>query len=596
MASFIKKYISLLKQDFFLYALLSLPGLIFYFVGLHQLDAMTLTACTLGALNKFAVEFLTISIIMSLLHVMGFTKASFFAFIFFLYYVTISADIVLLVYFKERFGVKYLMTLGGAQYQFMLDIRMILYLAFLYIFPFLAIKNMWHKPGRHASAKKIALAAVLLVLLALFTPLNFMKGYDVFFSQHLMDTTVAGIIKELLTQKPQYKQMEVLPEDLQKEADKYNLFKPTDFTNKNTYDRIILLTTEAFSNKFIKTLNPKIPSDASDTFDLLIKDYPFASLKSVTLSTLYGLSVIFSGHPNAELSFNNGYPLSVAKILKEKGFRTVFLRGANEEYMDEHIILKSAGFDEIYGAKYFETKPEYAPYIAWWGLTDRQLFDYAVKYLKEHKDEKLFMDILTVDTHVPTGRSDYLGQEYPPLTTPQDDEDLQELYQRANMPRAFGNYNYDLSLFIVALEDAGLFDDRTLLIITADHPFFANLDTGGLFKDYHPVFDEVPMIFVSQKPILENISPDPFKSQQDIAPTILALAGIAAPQGMFGRSIFEDTPRTVFNIKDNYIAVKNASGTRFVPINSSDKEDKALVRLLYGVLTQEKEAKTKRNS
>ena len=149
MTSFIKKYLSLLKQDFFLYALLSLPGLIFYFVGLYQLDAMTWTACTLGGLNKFAVEFLTISVIVSLFHVMGFTRAAFFALILFLYYVTISADIVLLVYFKERFGVKYLMTLGGAQYQFMLDIRMLLYLAFLYLFPFFhrAHDRHIHQPG-----------------------------------------------------------------------------------------------------------------------------------------------------------------------------------------------------------------------------------------------------------------------------------------------------------------------------------------------------------------------------------------------------------------------------------------------------------------
>lgn len=587
MLSFVKKYLSLLRQDFWLFALLTLPGMIFYFTGLYQLDALTWTTCTIGALNKFAVEFLTISIIISLIHVMGFTKAGVFALVMFLYYVTISADIVLLVYFKERFGVKYLMTLGGAQYQFLLDIRLILYLVFLYIFPFFAVKNMWHKPGRHASAKRIALCAVLLALIAAITPLNFMKGADVFFAEHLMDTTAAGIIKELIADKPQYKKTAELEGAVKEEADKYNLFKPTAFTNQNTYDRIILLTTEAFSNKFIKSFNPAIPSEASDTFDTLVTGYPYASLKSVTLSTLYGLSVIFSGHPNAELSFNNDYPLSLVKILKEKGFKTVFLRGANEEYMNEHIILKSAGFEEIYGAKYFESKPEYAPYVAWWGLTDRRLFDYAVKYLKEHKNDKLFMNILTVDTHVPTGRNDYLGQEYPPLTAPEDGEDLQNLYERPNMPRAFGNYNYDLSLFLVALDEAELLDDRTLLIITADHPFFANLDTGGLFKNYRSVFDEVPMIFISQKPIKEAVSRDSFKSQQDIAPTILGLAGIPAPKGMFGRSIFENTPRTVFNIKDNYIAVKNDGGTRFVPLNSSKKEDKALVSLLYTALTEE---------
>lgn len=590
MLSFIKKYLSLLKQDFWLYALLTLPDILFYFVGLYQLEALTWTTCTIGLLNKFATEFLTISILISLLHVIGFTRAAVFAFVMFLYYVTVSADITLLLYFKERFGAKYLMTLGGAQYQFLLDIRLILYLSFLYAFPFFAIKKLWHKPGRHISAKRIALSAVLLLILAVFSPLNFMGGQPVFFARHLMSTTVANILKEVAAEKPVYAQVSELEGTVKEEADKYALFRPNSFTNKNTFDRIILLTTEAFSNKFIKAFNPAIPSKSSDIFDVLVEEHPYASLKSVTLSTLYGLSVIFSGHPNAELSYNNDYPLSMVKILKKNGFKTIFLRGANEEYMDEHIILKNAGFEEIYGAKFFAQKEDFKPYVAWWGLTDRKLFEYAVDYLKEHRKDKLFMNILTVDTHVPTGRNDYLGQEYPPLTEQGDSEDLKKLYSRPNMPRAFGNYNYDLSLFINDLYENELLDDRTLLIITADHPFFANIDTGGVFKDYRPEFDEVPMIFVSEKPILEKVTPDAFKSQQDIAPTVLGLAGIPAPKGMFGRSIFENTPRTVFNMKDNYISVKNAKGTRLVPLNSNNKEDKALVSLLYTALVGEDKA------
>ena len=265
MLNFIKKYLSLLKQDFWLYALLTLPGIVFYFTGLYQLDALTLTTCTIGFLNKFATEFLTVSLIIALLHAAGITRAWAFALVMFGYYVTISADIVLLLYFKERFGVKYLMTLGGAQYEFMKDPRMLAYLTSLYLFPFFAIKKLWHKPGRHISAKKVALCAVMLVLLALFTPLNFMKGADIFFSQHLTDTTVAGIVKELLSPAPQYKTVQALTDIQQAQADKYNLFKPTDFKNKNTYDRIILITTEAFSNKFIKSYNPNIPAEASDT-------------------------------------------------------------------------------------------------------------------------------------------------------------------------------------------------------------------------------------------------------------------------------------------------------------------------------------------
>lgn len=585
MLNFIKKYTLLLRQDFWLFAILSIPGLVFYFIGLYQLDAINWFTITVGTINKFAIEFLTISVLFCLMHVLGFKKRWFFAIVIFLYYITITADIVLLAYFKERFGLKYLLTLGGAQYQFMLDFRLILYFVALYLFPYIVIKKNWHKSSRHASAKKIAVSAILLLIIALASPLNYIKGNDVFFASQLMDTTVAGIFKDIIAKKYPYQEYTKLPEDVQAAADKYNLFKPTEFTNKNTYDRIILITTEAFSNKFISSFNPAIPKAASDTFDNLVTQYPFASLKSVTLSTLYGLSVVFSGHPNAELSFKNKFPISFVKILRENGFNTVFIRGADEEYMDEHIVFKEAGFNEVYGAKYFEQIPKYSNYVSWWGLTDRKLFDYTTNYLKEHKNDKVFINILTVDTHVPTGRIDYLDEEFPEIKGEDVSKKIGKLYTRPNMPRAFAHYNYDLGLFISDLKKEGLLDERTLLVVTADHPFYANVDTGDLFKNYKPVFNEVPLIFISEKPIKEAVSYDLFKSQQDIAPTILGLAGFAAPKGMFGRSIFEKTDRTVFNLKSNYVIIKNTKGTRVIPFSSNKLEDKAVLGLLNATVS-----------
>jgi hypothetical protein len=585
MLNFIKKYLLLIAQDFRLFAVLSVPGLIFYFVGLYQLNAADWFTLTVGTVNKFAAEFLTISILFCLLHVAGFKKRWAFALAFFLYYVTITADIVLLAYFKERFGIKYVMTLAGGQYSFMLDIRLIVYFTALYLFSYFVIRKTWtHRPSRHASAKKIAACAVALLLIAALSPLNFVKAAHSFYASRLMPTTLAQIAQDLAAKKYPYAEYEELPQDLAAAAGAYGLFERTSFKNQNTYDRIILLTAEAFSEKFIKSFNPAIPAEASDVFDNLVKTRPFASLKPSALSTLYGLSVIFSGHPNAEAMYKNGFPLSFVKILAGNGFKTAFIRGADEEYMDEHITFKSAGFEEIYGAKYFERDPKYSAFVEWWGLTDRKLFDFTVDYIKRHKDEKFFINILTVDTHVPSGRADYLGQEYPPLQGADIGKKTAKIYSRTNMARAFSNFNYDLGLFIFRLQEEGLLDERTILIITGDHPFFANVDTGSLFKNYRPVFDEVPAIFISAKGIKEGIDANVFKSQQDIAPTVLGLAGFSAPRGMFGRSIFEEAPRTVFYMKNDYVTITNSSGIKVVPFTSKNSWDTALLKLLNSVI------------
>ena len=587
MKDFLKKYLLPLKQDIPLFSVLAIPGLVMFLIGLNQFNALGALSLTLGIIIKFVCEFLTLAVIFYFFHFLGVKRIWALALVIFLYYISLCADLAILIYFKERFVSKYLMTLGGANYKFMTDIRLLIIFAILYSLPYFAIKKLWVKTSFKQSTKKLAVTAVLLLLISCISPIKHISTEQAFYTNLLIDTPVINLAKDIISNKPQYQIVQKLPTELEDIAKEYNLFTPTNFKNKNTYKKIILLTTEALSNKFISSFNPNIPPEASSIYDGLLYYYPYASLKPVTLSTLYGLSVIFSGHPNAELSFKNGYPLSFVKLLKDDGFKTVFIRGANEEYMNEHITFKQAGFDEIYGAATFERDPKYAASVAWWGLTDRKLFDFVVEYLKHHKnDEKIFIDILNVDTHVPTGRTDYLGQEYPEISD--INPKIEALYKKPNMPRAFARHNEDLGRFLKNLQDENLLNEDTLLIITADHPFYANLEGGGIYKGARPMFNEVPIIFISKKPILENISPDLFKSQQDIAPTILGLAGLNTPRGMFGRSIFDNQPHTVFNIKDGYVKISNTSGSKIVPFGSKDKQNKALLELLNTAVTEEK--------
>ena len=49
----------------------------------------------------------------------------------FVYYLTLTADLILLWYFKERFGAKYLNTMEGGDYGFLTDWRVISYFILL---------------------------------------------------------------------------------------------------------------------------------------------------------------------------------------------------------------------------------------------------------------------------------------------------------------------------------------------------------------------------------------------------------------------------------------------------------------------------------
>jgi phosphoglycerol transferase MdoB-like AlkP superfamily enzyme len=241
--------------------------------------------------------------------------------------------------------------------------------------------------------------------------------------------------------------------------------------------------------------------------------------------------------------------------------------------MDEHLLFKQAGFDEVIGATYFKTRDEYKDYVNWWGLLDRKLFDYALEYLRIHKNEPTFITLLTVDSHAPLGRLDYLDEKY--------EEINEKFYDAPTLPRAFARFGQDLQRFLENLTQQGLFDEDTLIVVTPDHPSYSNTPTNALFKPFQQEFDNLPFIIITKEKIKTPVATNQFLSQLDIAPTLLDLLNLDMPRGMFGHSIFDTkAARSVFDIKEDYAVVTTSQGQQVIPLNSRRKEDKALLQLM----------------
>ena len=241
--------------------------------------------------------------------------------------------------------------------------------------------------------------------------------------------------------------------------------------------------------------------------------------------------------------------------------------------MDEHILFKKAGFDEVIGATYFTTRPDYKNYINWWGLADKKLFEYAVEYLKNHKDSPVFITLLTVDSHVPLGRTDYLGLNYKEIDAP--------FYNVPTLPRAFARFGQDVTLFLDTLKTEGLFDENTLVLIMPDHPSYSNTPTNKLFKPYRKEFDNLPFIILTKEPIKNPIADGELISQLDIAPTILDLLNLPQEKGFFGHSLFDvNARRSIFDIKEDYAVITTDKQTRVFPLNSKEQEDRHLLDLM----------------
>ncbi len=563
------------QNDWKLLLIYSIPACLWALFGLHQLNVLSWGVVLPAEIFKLISEFLFLGILLSFVNLIGLKNKWAVGVLTFLYYLTITADLILLWYFKERFGAKYINTLQGGDYQFLTDPRVVGYLVFWLIFSLVVAWKFFVPSSRKTALQRGAICVGGCLILSFINPLRVLPAPADFYAAYLMPPSVVYAVRALLT-----KPLEpIFTQKIPPLATQYNVFSAAQTPVGKEYKRVILIASESLSNKYLHHFNKKIPAEATQELDALYENNPAASLQHVTLSTLYGLTVIFSSHPFALLTFSNNYPLSFVKELKKNGFYTAFLRGANEQYMQENVLFEQAGFDEIIGATYFETRPDYQDYVNWWGLLDRKLFAYAVEHLKKHAHEKTFMTLLTVDSHVPLGRLDYLGETYR--------ETENDFYQVPTLPRAFSRFGQDVALFLENLTKNGLFDDETLILITPDHPSYSNTPTNALFTPYQDEFDNLPFIILTKEKINYPLTDSPLASQLDIAPTVLDLLNIPIPRGMFGHSLFDlSAKRSVFNIKEDYAVITTDNEKRVVPLNSPTKSDRALIDLMRSFLAE----------
>lgn len=556
-----------------LLAVLSVPAVLLGWFGLTQLGITEPVDVIPAELVKGVCEFLFIGIFLSLYQLIGFKNKWLLGACAFVYYLTLTADLVLLMYFKERFGAKYLDTLQGGDYHFLTDWRVLLYLATLASFSFGAVRVFFKAETRKTAAHRLGICAAGTLLIYLANPLWLLPAPANFYGAYMTPPSPVYTVRAVLTRQPAAHLTKEIPADVQKLAQQYNVFTARQTPVGKNYMRVILIASESLSNKYLHHFNLNIPPQASAPLDKLYENNPSASLKHVSLSTLYGLSVIFTSHPFVRLAYENNYPFSFVKELQKNGFHTAFLRGANETYMNEHLIFKSAGFDEVIGATYFNTRDDYKNYVNWWGLLDRKLFDYALEYLRIHKNTPTFVTILTVDSHSPLGRLDYLGEKYREID--------ERFYTEPTLPRAFARFGQDVERFLNQLAMQGLLDDDTLVLIMPDHPAYANTPTNALFEPYQPQFDNLPFIIVTKEKITAPVSQSELLSQLDIAPTVLDLLNLEIPRGMFGHSIFDTRARrSVFDVKEDYAIITTAGGQQVVPFPPRQPAQRQLLNLM----------------
>ncbi|TVR56940.1 MAG: hypothetical protein EA426_13080 [Spirochaetaceae bacterium] len=185
--------------------------------------------------------------------------------------------------------------------------------------------------------------------------------------------------------------------------------------------------------------------------------------------TIRGLYSMLTGdYPRLELTTPKIYPYidapdserpaALPAVLREHGFTTTFLQGADLSYMSKDRFMPAAGFETVIGREFFTYQ-----YVEFeWGPDDRAFFEHAAEYIVSLREqpEPWFLKLLTVGTHHP-----YAAPE--------------EYLERYSSPKiaAVAYLDDALGAFIDEIEALGVLDD-TLVVIVSDeshgvggHPF-----------------------------------------------------------------------------------------------------------------------------
>jgi len=235
----------------------------------------------------------------------------------------------------------------------------------------------------------------------------------------------------------------------------------------------------------------------------------------------------------------------LGNVLQSRGYRSALLHTGDMQFDNEKRFLEIHGFDEVHDVWTLKTllpesgreadTPEETPGMRL-HLPDGLLLPAAVRWIDSDRSQPFFLTLWTIQTHHP-----YFAEPSQESFTPQDPE--QDRY--LNAIRVTDRLLSDL---MCELEARGL-ADSTLLVVLGDHgEAFGEHGHRGHSKTIHEEELRVPLVMISPRLGTRPQRLPVLGQQIDIAPTILDLLGMTAPNEWQGRSLFADarTDRVYF--------------------------------------------------
>ena len=226
-------------------------------------------------------------------------------------------------------------------------------------------------------------------------------------------------------------------------------------------------------------------------------------------------------------------PWSIPLVLKNAGYRTLFVTSARSGWRNLDRVLKTQGFDEVIDASHLKAAYPEAT-LGIWGVWDSYVYKYLSERLKHPVDDKpVFVFVLTATNHPPYD----LPPEYQRQQRNMDKWKGERISD--TLEANLDTYHYATDLLGGFVQDvrAGPLRANTVIAATGDH----NARSFGLYTapERHYLEGQVPFIFWGDGIACGTQRKLP-ASHRDMFPTLFPLLGVSGGYVNTGRNLLAD--------------------------------------------------------
>jgi len=323
------------------------------------------------------------------------------------------------------------------------------------------------------------------------------------------------------------------------------------FKKKN----VVIFVLESFSKEFIGALNPNYKhNEAYRSFTPFLDSltghaYVCTDAYANDENSMRSLPNILSSMPSwmkdeiTNSIYTQNEIHSLASILQQKGYRTLFFHGGRNGTMNFDAYVKSVGFDRYYGLNEF---PDKEKTDGKWGVYDEPFFKFFAEKLDKTR-QPFLGTVFSLSSHDPYKIPEKHRGKFPEGPLP--------------IHKSAAYVDYSLKAFFETAKTMPWYDE-TIFVITADH--------GPRWNERHMPYyknmagkNAIPLLFFSPADTLTGTYKKT-SQQADILPSILDLLNFKGKVYSFGKNIFEE-PKDAFAlankgnkgyllIKDGYLA------------------------------------------